>query len=72
MATITIDFSKVPSDTALFLAQNEHTEELAHELARVMRLESPERQFIHDELVGTIAESIDSHLDYATRPADGE
>jgi hypothetical protein len=70
MASITVDFSSVPSDVALFLSQNERTEQLAQELARCMGLPEPERQFIHHELVGAVAEIVDGHLDYATRPSD--
>ena len=70
MASITVDFSKIPGDLALFLSQNEHTEELARELARMMGLPEPESQFIHHELVGAIAEVVDGHLDYATRPSE--
>lgn len=68
MASINFDFSKLPGDLALFLSQGQHTEALARELARCMRLPEPERQFIHDELVGAIAEVIDGHLNYATKP----
>jgi hypothetical protein len=35
---------KVPGDVALFLGQNEHTEELARELAHCMDLPEPELQ----------------------------
>jgi hypothetical protein len=72
MASITVDFSNVPSDVALLLSQQENTERLARDLARTMRLPDPERQFIHDELVGVIAEVIDGHLEYATRPKPSE
>lgn len=70
MASITLDFSHLPSDVALLLSQSEHTEQLAQELARCMGLPEPERQFIHHELVGAVAEIVDGHLDYATRPAE--
>lgn len=69
MASITVDFSNVPSDLALFLSQSEHTEGLAQELARCLALPEPERHFVHHELVGAIAEIVDGHLEYATRPA---
>jgi len=69
MASITIDFSNIPGDLALFLSQSEHTERLAQELARCMGLPEPERQFIHHELVGAVAEIVDGHLDYATKPS---
>ena len=70
MASITFDFSKVPSDVAFFLSQSEHLERLAEELARCMGLPEPEGQFIHHELVGAVAEIVDGHLDYATRPSE--
>jgi hypothetical protein len=68
MASITLDFSKIPGDVALFLSQNEHVEELARQLSRCMGLPEPEQQLIHQELVGAVAEVIDGHLDYATKP----
>ena len=68
MASITVDFSKLPNDVALLLSQGVHTEELARELSRTMNLPAPERQIIEQELVGAIAEVVDGHLDYATRP----
>src|SRR6266511_1173577 len=68
MTTIKFDFSKLPSDVALFLTQQEHTAELARSLSRIMRLDEPERQFIHDEIVGAVAEVVDNYLTHATRP----
>jgi hypothetical protein len=68
MGSISADFSDLPGDVALFLSQNRHTEELAVEMARCMKLPLPERQIIEHELIGAIAEIVDRHLDYATRP----
>lgn len=68
MSTITLDFSKLPSDVALVLSQSPHTEGLAREIGRCLNLREPERQIIEQELVGAIAEVVDGHLDYATRP----
>lgn len=68
MGSITLDFSSLPGDVALFLSQNAHTEALAQEMARCMHLPLPERQIIEQELVGAVAEIVDKHLDYATRP----
>lgn len=65
---ISFDFSKLPGDGALVLSQQQHTQDLADDLARVMRLGADDRQLIHDEIVGAVAEIVDSHLDYASKP----
>jgi hypothetical protein len=38
------------------------------DLAGAMRLSDEDRDMLHDEMIGTIAESVDKYLDYATRP----
>jgi hypothetical protein len=68
MATIKVDFSKLPSDAAFFLAHQEHTAALGGHLANSIGLQEPERTCLRDELVGTVAKLVDQHLDYATRP----
>ena len=62
MVKINIDFSKLPGDVALLLAQQEHTEHLARDLANAMRLDDPERQFLHDEIVGSVAKILEKYL----------
>jgi uncharacterized protein (DUF2267 family) len=62
VARIEVDFSKLPSEVALFLSQQEHTRALADALARIMRLGDDERQMLRDELIGAVAEVVDGHL----------
>lgn len=62
VGTIKVDFSNLPSDVALLLSQQEHTELLAADLARVISLDEPDRQLIHDEIVGAVAEIVDKYL----------
>ena len=66
--TIELDFSDLPSDVALLLSQQQHTQNLADDLARVMRLQEDDRQLIHQEIVGTVAKIVDGYLERATRP----
>jgi hypothetical protein len=68
MTKIGVDFSDLPSDLALFLSQQEETARLAQGLARVLCLPDAERQLIHQELVGSVAEAIDGYVEFATRP----
>lgn len=70
VSVVKVDFSELPGDVALFLSQQEHTRLLAEGLARCMRLDDPERQFIHDELVGAVAKVVDDYLEAATRPRE--
>ena len=65
---IPFDFSTLPGDVALWLTQQQETRQIAAELARVLGLGEPERQFIHDEIVGAIAKVVDDYLEGATRP----
>lgn len=61
---ITIDFSKLPSDVALFLAQSfdEHLDAIGDSLSVALALGEPERQMIRDELIGVLAAHIDPYL----------
>ena len=63
-----IDFSKLPSDVALLLSHQQHTQNLAEDLARVMDLDFDHRQLIHQEIVGAVAEIVDGYLEGATKP----
>jgi hypothetical protein len=62
MARIEFDFSNLPSDVALVLSQQAHTEHLAVDLARVMSLDAADRDIIHQEIVGAVAEIVDKYL----------
>ncbi len=62
VGTIKVDFSSLPSDVALLLSQQEHTEFLAADFARVMSLDEADRQLIHDDIVGAVAEIVDKYL----------
>ena len=52
------------------LSQQQHTQDLAEDLARVMHLDADDRDLIHQEIVGVVAEIVDSYLAGATKPAD--
>jgi hypothetical protein len=71
MATIKLDFSNLPGDVALVLSQQQHTKDLADDLARVMRLDQDERELIHQEIVGAVAKVVDDYLAHR-RPATKE
>lgn len=63
MATIKFDFSDLPSDTALFLAQeSHHADELADEMSRCMRLGEVDRSILRDEIIGVTAKTIEGYL----------
>ena len=62
---ILIDFSSVPSDSALVIAQNRMTEELASSLAHSLGLDHIDRDLLEQELVGVIAGTIDRYLSTA-------
>ncbi len=63
-----VDFSKLPSDVALFLSQQEHTQVLADGLAAPMRLNLEDRDLLHQEIVGAVAEIVGRYLREATDP----
>lgn len=65
---INLDFSNLPGDVALLLGQQQHTQALADDLGRVMNLEPDDRELIHQEIVGSVAEIIEPYLERATRP----
>jgi len=65
---IDFDFSNLPSDVALLLSQQQHTQALADDLAGAMGLDFDERQLIHHEIVGTVAKIVDGYLPGATEP----
>ncbi len=67
---IKIDASELPSDVALVLSQQQYTQDLADDLARVMRLDADDRDLIHQEIVGAVAEIVDRYLAGATNPQD--
>ena len=67
---IDVDFSKLPSDVALVLSQQQHTQALADDLARVLRLDAGEGDLIHQEIVCAVAEIVDGYLAGATHPKD--
>jgi hypothetical protein len=60
--TIKLDFSNLPGDVALLLSQQQHTQDLADDLARVMSLAPDERELIHQEIVGSVARVVDDYL----------
>ena len=62
VSAITIDFSNLPSDTALLLAQQRNTLDLATDLANATRLDDEDRQLLRDELIGTVAEAVEAYL----------
>lgn len=60
--TIIVEFSGVPSDTAIAIAQNQHTESLGELLADTLGLnEYADREILNDEIVGVLAKLIDSY-----------
>ena len=65
---IKLDFSKLPGDVALVLSQQQYTQDLADDLARVMSLDADDRDLIHQEIVGAVAEIVDRYLAGATEP----
>jgi hypothetical protein len=62
MTTIALDFSNLPSDVALLLSQQQHSQDLADDLARCMSLAPDDRQLIHQEIVGSVARIVDEYL----------
>jgi len=62
MAVIELDFSNLPSDVALLLSQQQHTKDLADDLARVLKLGEDGCQLIHQEIVGSVARVVDDYL----------
>lgn len=68
MAKITLDFSNLPGDVALLLSRQQHTRNLTDDLGRVMSLREDDRDLIHQEIVGAVAEVVDQYLERATRP----
>ncbi|MHB8513734.1 MAG: hypothetical protein ACYDCC_16425 [Actinomycetota bacterium] len=62
--TWTLDFSDVPSDLALGLAQHDKTEDLVNSLARTLGLDHVGRDMLHDVVVGGLAQSLDEFLHY--------
>jgi hypothetical protein len=63
-----LDFSKLPGDVALVLSQQQHTQDLADDLARVMSLDAEDRDLIHQEIVGAVAEIVEGYVAGATEP----
>ena len=63
------DFSKLPSDVALVLSQQQHTQDLADDLASVMRLDADDHQLVHQEIVGAVAGIVDGYLKRPTGPS---
>ena len=63
-----VDFSKLPSDVALVLSQQNYTEALADDLGTVMNLDFADRGTLHQEIVGSVAEIVDGYLARATDP----
>jgi hypothetical protein len=59
---INLDFSHLPSDVALLLTQQQHTQNLADGVSRCMSLPPDERELIHQEIVGTVAKVVDEYL----------
>jgi hypothetical protein len=57
-----IDFSKLPSDVAEVLSDQQHTRTLAEDLGRVMALAPAERQLLHQEIVGAVGQVVDDYL----------
>lgn len=68
MTTLNFDFTNLPSDVALALSRQQHTRLLVNDLAGAMRLSEEDRDALHQEMVGTIAELVDKYLDHATKP----
>jgi hypothetical protein len=61
-------FSKLPSDVSLMLSQQQHTQDLAEDLARVLRRDADDRDLIQQEIVGAVAAVVDGYLAGATNP----
>lgn len=59
---IELDFSKLPSDVALVLSRQQHTLDLANDLAGCMSLRDVDRQLLHQEIVGAVAAIVDEYL----------
>lgn len=68
--SIELDFSNLPSDVALLLSQQQHTADLAADLARCMSLPDDHRQLIHQEIVGAVAKVVDEYLAGAAKPRE--
>jgi hypothetical protein len=68
VSTIKLDFSKLPSDVALVLSQQQHTQDLADDLSRVMGLGWDGREVIHQEIVGSVAKVVDEYLAHRRSP----
>ncbi len=62
MTTIKYDLSNLPSDVALLLSQQQYTRDLADDLAGCMSLGEDDRELIHQEIVGAVAEVVDEYL----------
>lgn len=62
MAEIHFDFSKLPSDVALFLGQQTFTDDLAKGLAAAMGLDYEQMSTFRDSLVGAVARVVDDYL----------
>lgn len=50
------------------LSRQQHTRDLADDLGRCMSQADDERQLLHQEIVGAVANVVDDHLDSATKP----
>lgn len=59
---ILVDFSSVPSGSAIAIAQNLMTEELSDSIAVALRLDEEGRDLFEQELVGVIAGTVDQYL----------
>lgn len=57
----TVDFSHVPSDVSLALAQSMLTGQLADEIANALDLPAREVQMLFHCLVGGIAQAVDEY-----------
>jgi hypothetical protein len=63
-AKIEYDFSNLglTGDVALLLSQQQYAQLLADGLARCMRLDEPEHQILHYEIIGTVAKVVEHYL----------
>jgi hypothetical protein len=67
--TITFDFSNLPGDVALLLSQQQHTHDLANDLAVAMRLDHVGAELLHQEMIGAVAEVVQEYLDHRPVPS---
>ena len=67
---ITLDFSNLPGEVAMFLSEQQHTRDLSDARSRILSLGPEEHQTIRDEILGCVAKTVEDYLDH--RPAQHE